>query len=272
MHPELEMSSSRTLIQDQLQRKHKELQQLIVQQQEELRRVSEQLLMTRYEILPSIVNVALPFNEMARGPAPRCNSGGNGSTASEVNRTINNSTTQSQQHQSVHKQQHQSNHQIISISSAETSTAPHQHRGQPDADRIMDSSTLGSNSQHNDEAEHQEQKVQLKNSERNPNDNVPDDENSGRDRLDLSQKSKRDKHIEKKRQKQEPQDKQELELLDPTPETPNKQEQKDKKSDKREPTQVEQHDQEHEQPQHHLHDLIHSRHLRCGDSTQSTQQ
>lgn len=48
-------------IQDHLQRKHEELQLLIVQQQDELRRVSEQLFMARYGILPSIVNVSLPF-------------------------------------------------------------------------------------------------------------------------------------------------------------------------------------------------------------------
>lgn len=56
------MTTTQTHIQDQLQRKHEELQQLIVQQQEELRRVSEQLLMARYGLLPSIVSVALPFN------------------------------------------------------------------------------------------------------------------------------------------------------------------------------------------------------------------
>lgn len=38
-------------IQDQLQRKHEELQHLIQQQQEELRRVSEQLMMARYGIV-----------------------------------------------------------------------------------------------------------------------------------------------------------------------------------------------------------------------------
>lgn len=58
------MSSAQSQIQDQLQRKHEELQQLILQQQEELRRVSEQLVMARYGILsPSLVNVAsLQFN------------------------------------------------------------------------------------------------------------------------------------------------------------------------------------------------------------------
>lgn len=45
------MTTAQTQIQDQLQRKHEELQHLIVQQQEELRRVSEQLLMARYGLL-----------------------------------------------------------------------------------------------------------------------------------------------------------------------------------------------------------------------------
>lgn len=42
------MTSTQTILQDQLQRKHEELQQLIVHQQDELRRVSEQLIMARY--------------------------------------------------------------------------------------------------------------------------------------------------------------------------------------------------------------------------------
>lgn len=46
------MTSTQTHMQDQLQRKHEELQQLIAHQQEELRRVSEQLLMARYGLLP----------------------------------------------------------------------------------------------------------------------------------------------------------------------------------------------------------------------------
>lgn len=71
------MTSTQTHIQDQLQRKHEELQQLIVQQQEELRRVSEQLLMARYGLLPSIVNVAVPFNPMNRAPGRTSQSHGN---------------------------------------------------------------------------------------------------------------------------------------------------------------------------------------------------
>ena len=46
--------------QDQLQKKHEELQKLIMEQQNELRRVSEQLFMARYGIIPSIVNVSVP--------------------------------------------------------------------------------------------------------------------------------------------------------------------------------------------------------------------
>lgn len=55
------MTTSQTLMHDQLQRKHEELQALIVHQQDELRRVSEQLLMTRYGV--PIVNVTLPFTQ-----------------------------------------------------------------------------------------------------------------------------------------------------------------------------------------------------------------
>uniref|UniRef100_A0A6B2E545 Putative aryl-hydrocarbon receptor nuclear translocator n=1 Tax=Phlebotomus kandelakii TaxID=1109342 RepID=A0A6B2E545_9DIPT len=60
IHSGVVMTPAQSQIQDQLQRKHEELQHLIVQQQEELRRVSEQLLMARYGLLPSIVNVTLP--------------------------------------------------------------------------------------------------------------------------------------------------------------------------------------------------------------------
>lgn len=63
LHPGIVMTSTQTHIQEQLQRKHEELQQLIVQQQEELRRVSEQLLIARYSLMPSIV---VPFNAMGR--------------------------------------------------------------------------------------------------------------------------------------------------------------------------------------------------------------
>lgn len=54
------MTPAQTHVQDQLHRKHEQLQAMIMQQQEELRLVSEQLLMTRYGILPPIVNVCYP--------------------------------------------------------------------------------------------------------------------------------------------------------------------------------------------------------------------
>lgn len=46
------------IIQDQLQRKQEQLQKTIVRQQEELRKVSEQLLMARCGILPSYIDVS----------------------------------------------------------------------------------------------------------------------------------------------------------------------------------------------------------------------
>ncbi|XP_059609357.1 circadian locomoter output cycles protein kaput [Phlebotomus argentipes] len=63
IHSGVVMTPAQSQIQDQLQRKHEELQHLIVQQQEELRRVSEQLLMARYGLLP--VNVSLPPTSQA---------------------------------------------------------------------------------------------------------------------------------------------------------------------------------------------------------------
>ena len=52
------MTPAQNQIQDELQRKHEELQQLIVHQQEELRRVSEQLLIARYGIFSPLLNVS----------------------------------------------------------------------------------------------------------------------------------------------------------------------------------------------------------------------
>lgn len=56
------MTPAQNQIQDHLLRKHEELQKLIVQQQDELRKVSEQLFMARYGIIPSIVNVSVPYS------------------------------------------------------------------------------------------------------------------------------------------------------------------------------------------------------------------
>ena len=72
------LTPSQNQIQDQLQRKHEELQHLIVQQQEELRRVQEQLLMARYGIIPSIVNVTIPFSTAPPATATSSNDNGIG--------------------------------------------------------------------------------------------------------------------------------------------------------------------------------------------------
>lgn len=60
-HSSVVLTPAQNQVQDHLQRKHEELQQMIVQQQEELRRVSEQLFIARYGLLPSIVNVSMPL-------------------------------------------------------------------------------------------------------------------------------------------------------------------------------------------------------------------
>ncbi|XP_045490297.1 circadian locomoter output cycles protein kaput isoform X2 [Pieris rapae] len=53
--------SDQTQIQGQLQRKHEELQQMIVRQQEELRQVKEQLLLARLGMLQPLINVQNPY-------------------------------------------------------------------------------------------------------------------------------------------------------------------------------------------------------------------
>lgn len=55
------LSPAQNQMQSHLQRKHEELQKLIVQQQDELRRVSEQLFIARYGMPPPVVNISLPF-------------------------------------------------------------------------------------------------------------------------------------------------------------------------------------------------------------------
>ncbi|XP_046673431.1 circadian locomoter output cycles protein kaput isoform X1 [Homalodisca vitripennis] len=64
------MSSSQTQIQDELQKKHQQLQQMIVQQQEELRKVSEQLIMARFGLLSPILNVNVPVSYTMPVAAP----------------------------------------------------------------------------------------------------------------------------------------------------------------------------------------------------------
>ncbi|KAJ8672867.1 hypothetical protein QAD02_004127 [Eretmocerus hayati] len=68
----LVLTPAQNQIQDELQRKHEELQQLIVHQQEELRRVSEQLLIARYGIFPPLLNVSVPYNTNPCQPPTHC--------------------------------------------------------------------------------------------------------------------------------------------------------------------------------------------------------
>ncbi|XP_015590609.1 circadian locomoter output cycles protein kaput isoform X2 [Cephus cinctus] len=66
--PSIVMTPAQNQIQDELQRKHEELQQLIVHQQEELRRVSEQLFIARYGILSPLSNVTMPYATYTTSP------------------------------------------------------------------------------------------------------------------------------------------------------------------------------------------------------------
>ncbi|SPP86974.1 blast:Circadian locomoter output cycles protein kaput [Drosophila guanche] len=63
------MTPTQSQLQDQLQRKHDELQKLIMQQQDELRIVSEQLLLARYTYFQPVVQMGLPQSNMASGTA-----------------------------------------------------------------------------------------------------------------------------------------------------------------------------------------------------------
>lgn len=67
VNPQSITAISQNQMQSELQRKHEELQQLIVHQQEELRRVSEQLLIARYGILSPLINTNLPQYNGAAG-------------------------------------------------------------------------------------------------------------------------------------------------------------------------------------------------------------
>lgn len=104
------LTPAQNQVQDHLQRRHEELQSLIVHQQEELRRVSEQLIMTRYGILPPIVNVSLPF------------SSGVSSTMSERDSRV--STSTSQQQNTYHELQQMQPHSSLQVPSAQQSTQP----------------------------------------------------------------------------------------------------------------------------------------------------
>lgn len=119
------ISPAQNQVQDHLQRKHEELQRLIVQQQDELRRVSEQLFMARYGIIPSIVNVSLPYV----APMDQTDAG-------ESSRgTVTHSTFMEQHphmitHTQVSNQPHP-NPQIVVHQPGQSQTAAHQHPPNP---------------------------------------------------------------------------------------------------------------------------------------------
>ncbi|XP_028982330.1 circadian locomoter output cycles protein kaput isoform X2 [Diachasma alloeum] len=71
------MTTALSQNEDELQRKHEELQQLIVHQQEELRRVSEQLFIARYGILSPLMNVGVNYGVNSLGGRGQGGEGGN---------------------------------------------------------------------------------------------------------------------------------------------------------------------------------------------------
>lgn len=67
-HPSVILRPAQNHFQDHLQRKHEELQKMIAQQQDELRRVSEQLFMARCGILPTTSTYIEPHPPMNLHP------------------------------------------------------------------------------------------------------------------------------------------------------------------------------------------------------------
>lgn len=114
VHSNVVLTPAQNQIQDHLQRKHEELQKLIVQQQDELRRVSEQLFMARYGILPSIVNVSLPF--VAPIEQGELMEGGN--------RCISSTSHHSQQPSYQEHQSQMIQHHVIQSSNPQSQTNP----------------------------------------------------------------------------------------------------------------------------------------------------
>uniref|UniRef100_U5EHU6 Putative clock n=1 Tax=Corethrella appendiculata TaxID=1370023 RepID=U5EHU6_9DIPT len=122
------LTPSQNHVQEQLQRKHEELQYLIVQQQEELRRVQEQLLMARYNILPSIVNVP-PYSTASVSSS---NNSPYHQPLSQHPHHHQQSQLQSIHPHSMHSQDHQ-HHSMLALSSGdETSTQQQQQRHRND--------------------------------------------------------------------------------------------------------------------------------------------
>ncbi|XP_055380782.1 circadian locomoter output cycles protein kaput [Condylostylus longicornis] len=128
------MTPNQSHVQDQLQRKHEELQKLIVQQQEELRRVSEQLLMARYGLLPQIVESPVTFTNASSSQSQQHHQqqqhtqqqqqpqGMNRSSASSLSdhqmQQTASQVMQRHQHSNIHSVHPSSQHDISSSSAA----------------------------------------------------------------------------------------------------------------------------------------------------------
>jgi circadian locomoter output cycles kaput protein len=123
VHSNVVLTSAQNQMHDHLQRKHEELQKIIVQQQDELRRVSEQLFMARYGIIPSIVNVSLPFvapmDQTEVGESSRCIS----STAH-----LSQSSYHEQQQHMIHSSQITNQHQNIPTIQMQNQSVMHQQQ------------------------------------------------------------------------------------------------------------------------------------------------
>lgn len=112
------LTPTQNQVQDQLHRKHEELQHLIIHQQEELRRVQEQLLMARYGLLPSIVTI--PFTSAS-------------SSTVDMSSRSSSSTSYLQHHQSPYSSHQYPTHPSLANQQQNLlTTQQHQHQQQPD--------------------------------------------------------------------------------------------------------------------------------------------
>lgn len=120
VHTNVVLAQNQNQIQNHLQRKHEELQKQIVQQQDELRRVSEQLFMARYGIVPSIVNVSIPF------PAPMDQTEGGERSRVSSSHVSHHSYHESHPQMLLHSSQNQNNPQIHVHQPSQTLPVIHQ--------------------------------------------------------------------------------------------------------------------------------------------------
>lgn len=137
LQPNVVLTPAQNQIQDQLQRKHEELKHLIQQQQEELRRVSEQLMMARYGIMSTVV--ASPFS-VANIPD---------TSTRPTNPTNENIMITDQLNQNIHQQENKSQNivqedtQMINTLNIELKTEQIQNINEAAA-RNVESSQIGS--------------------------------------------------------------------------------------------------------------------------------